>query len=211
MCHSGERKNQRESKSRQSSGRNRQDTSLHSSTTQRSRRVPVSTDYRCDICGQYYSRRDNLRVHQRVHSGEMPYECQYCGQHFRWLGALRSHESNHIRDGHSVRQSSQALHKNASSKKSGYSSSEHRNASSSSSRHRHSASPGEAKGMHSDSSSLSTQLHTGASSSRRSHHNPNTRVDHPLLEGQNVIITDEDPLISPVLNEPWHRVLDDDH
>lgn len=66
------------------------------------RRISANSTHLCSICNQYYSRRDNLRVHQRVHSGEMPFECRYCGQRFRWMGAFRIHESNHVRDGHSV-------------------------------------------------------------------------------------------------------------
>lgn len=51
----------------------------------------------CDICHQRYSRRDNLRTHQRVHSGEKPFQCKYCNTPFRWVSALRNHEALHTR------------------------------------------------------------------------------------------------------------------
>lgn len=60
----------------------------------RGRRTSPNSNLQCDICGQFYSRRDNLRVHQRVHSGEKPYKCGQCGIRFRWLGALRTHEDS---------------------------------------------------------------------------------------------------------------------
>ena len=66
----------------------------------RGRRTGPNSNLRCDICNQYYSRKDNLRAHQRVHSGEKPYECRYCHSRFRWAGALRTHEGIHERNGH---------------------------------------------------------------------------------------------------------------
>lgn len=70
----------------------------HSSGTSsgsRSRRKSANSTYPCLQCGELYSRPDNLRVHQRMHSGAMPYRCKYCQQPFRWMGALRSHENSH--------------------------------------------------------------------------------------------------------------------
>lgn len=59
-------------------------------------------EHRCHTCDRVFSRSDNLRTHQRLHSGERPFDCKYCGQSFRWVGALRTHEAKHVRDGHTV-------------------------------------------------------------------------------------------------------------
>lgn len=46
----------------------------------------------CNICYRYYSRRDNLRVHMRQHTGETPYKCTRCPASFKWYPTLRKHE-----------------------------------------------------------------------------------------------------------------------
>lgn len=65
--------------------------------TTRGRRTSSNSSIPCKICHQLYSRKDNLRAHQRVHSGEKPYSCSECSVQFRWLGALRSHQASHRR------------------------------------------------------------------------------------------------------------------
>lgn len=47
--------------------------------------------HQCPVCNKYYSRRDNLKAHSRIHTGEMPFKCDICDRPFRWIGALRVH------------------------------------------------------------------------------------------------------------------------
>lgn len=63
----------------------------------RGRRRSSNSTLPCSICGELYSRRDNLKVHQRVHSGEKPFQCEECGAKFRWVGVLRTHQATHRR------------------------------------------------------------------------------------------------------------------
>lgn len=62
----------------------------------RGRRRSSNSTLPCPTCGQLYSRRDNLKVHQRVHSGEKPFMCDECGARFRWIGVLRAHQATHL-------------------------------------------------------------------------------------------------------------------
>lgn len=49
----------------------------------------------CKTCHKKFSRSDNLRTHQRIHTGEMPFPCRFCGQKFRWVSARSNHEDLH--------------------------------------------------------------------------------------------------------------------
>lgn len=183
---------------------------------QRGRRTAPTSTHRCDICNQYYSRRDNLRVHQRVHSGEMPYECRYCGQRFRWMGALRSHESNHARDGHSLR-----LPRDDSTAQSPVRQTSSRTLTATSNRHSAMRGPPSRPPGSRQTSSHTQSGQSKTSSSRDQKHGPSTSRNRPqvpiqfsqqhMFFGQDILVTEEDPGVSPILQEPWHDVLDDNH
>eukprot|EP00178_Gracilaria_changii_P018940 TRINITY_DN54_c0_g1_i1.p1 TRINITY_DN54_c0_g1~~TRINITY_DN54_c0_g1_i1.p1 ORF type:complete len:342 (+),score=96.45 TRINITY_DN54_c0_g1_i1:11369-12394(+) len=82
-----------------SSASSRMPSPRRAARARRGRRTAPNSNLQCHICLQFYSRRDNLRVHQRVHTGERPFSCRYCSQPFRWQGALKNHESIHVRNG----------------------------------------------------------------------------------------------------------------
>lgn len=68
---------------------------LKSSVGRRGRRRSSNSTIPCPVCGELYSRKDNLRVHQRIHSGEKPFKCNECDSSFRWAGVLRAHQAVH--------------------------------------------------------------------------------------------------------------------
>jgi len=59
--------------------------------------------FKCALCTSTFSRKDNLKTHQRLHSGEMPFQCKFCGRKFRWQSSARTHEQVHERHGHQPR------------------------------------------------------------------------------------------------------------
>lgn len=68
--------------------------------SKKGRRISSNSTLPCPVCSQTYSRKDNLRAHMRIHSGERPYKCKQCTSKFRWLGALRKHLANdHSKNG----------------------------------------------------------------------------------------------------------------
>ena len=57
------------------------------------KRTIVDQNYKCEKCGKSFRRRDYLKDHIRIHSGEKPFKCQECGKFF----TQRSHLFNHLR------------------------------------------------------------------------------------------------------------------
>lgn len=58
-----------------------------------------SSRYQCELCGQSFTRKDNLKAHTRSHFGERPYACTNCGRAFARLNDCRRHEKIHARRG----------------------------------------------------------------------------------------------------------------
>lgn len=77
--------------------KNIQKPNSNNQVVRRGRRRSSNSTLPCPTCGELYSRRDNLKVHQRVHSGEKPFKCDECGARFRWVGVLRTHQTTHQR------------------------------------------------------------------------------------------------------------------
>ena len=51
--------------------------------------------FKCDQCDKIYKRNEDLVIHKRKHSGELPYRCVTCGMRFISRNCLRSHVRVH--------------------------------------------------------------------------------------------------------------------
>ncbi|KAH8282673.1 hypothetical protein KR054_009077, partial [Drosophila jambulina] len=51
----------------------------------------VSQPFKCTYCPSSYSRKANLNVHLRTHTGELPYECSFCEKSFNQRQFLKDH------------------------------------------------------------------------------------------------------------------------
>ncbi|XP_055786076.1 zinc finger protein 239-like [Salvelinus fontinalis] len=51
--------------------------------------------YQCKQCGKRFNQKSNLTIHTRVHTGENPYQCKQCGKRFNQKGHLTIHTRVH--------------------------------------------------------------------------------------------------------------------
>lgn len=49
----------------------------------------------CEICGKAFSKKDHVRRHKLVHTGERPYICEICGTTFSHKSHLNRHRLIH--------------------------------------------------------------------------------------------------------------------
>ncbi|KAH8878164.1 Early growth response protein 1-A [Schistosoma japonicum] len=52
----------------------------------------------CDICKKGFTRSDHLMTHRRTHTGERPYECKICDRRFARSDERNRHTKTHLRD-----------------------------------------------------------------------------------------------------------------
>ncbi|XP_034717133.1 uncharacterized protein LOC117937340 [Etheostoma cragini] len=54
-----------------------------------------SLPYACTFCARRYAHQCQLRIHERVHTGEKPYQCVQCGKRFGQVCSLKRHQMVH--------------------------------------------------------------------------------------------------------------------
>ena len=51
--------------------------------------------FQCKTCEKCFKQKNNLKRHERIHTGKTPFQCTICNKCFADLSKLKDHESNH--------------------------------------------------------------------------------------------------------------------
>lgn len=71
-----------------------QESGLAQSQQQQQQQQPC-LPYTCTFCSRRYAHQCQLRIHERVHTGEKPYRCMQCGKSFGQVCSLKRHQMVH--------------------------------------------------------------------------------------------------------------------
>ena len=61
-------------------------------------RPAIEKSFRCKFCQKCFHNSSGLKIHERIHTGEVPFECKTCKKRFSQSNALKTHERIHTRE-----------------------------------------------------------------------------------------------------------------